>query len=121
VLPSDEGSGLWLTARGLALVLDVELHVVRRRLLVLLDAGLVRDDWRRPPAFARTLAGDVAVLDDGNKCSTEAGGPGGRPVAGQGRRRPRRVSTRNARAARNPLGPSNSRFRATGDTPGFAV
>lgn len=61
LLPGDRGPGWWLTATAVALVVDCELVVARTRLESLSDRGLVRDDWRHPPAFARTLAGDLAL------------------------------------------------------------
>jgi len=39
----------------------LDLVAARIRLESLRDRGLVRDDWLQPPAFARTLAGDVAL------------------------------------------------------------
>ena len=80
LLPADAGPGVWLTASGVALLLAVRREVARDRLVWLADRGLIRDDWRRPPAFARTLAGDLAL----------AGGSGlvdARPLRASGARR----------------------------------
>lgn len=60
-LPPDSEPGLWLTAAGLAIALDVADEVAAGALGRLLWRQLVRDDDQRPRAFARTLYGEVVL------------------------------------------------------------
>jgi len=62
VLPASVGPGLWLTGNGVALLVHADPELVRHRLRALADRRVVVDDWRLPPAFARTLQGDCALF-----------------------------------------------------------
>jgi hypothetical protein len=60
-LPPNVGRALWLTAAGVEAAIEIPYRVALNVLSTLHAARLVESDDRYPPAFARTLWGDVVL------------------------------------------------------------